>query len=93
MYISRGVLTFQYLYFFLIFFFDFLSFEGVFGAAGTLDPPSLNRVKFGIIEEPQGSIVHVPVKLYIGGDVIFTTMENKMMFGRIDELVIFYIET
>ena len=27
------------LYFFLIFFFDFLSFEGIFGAAGTLDPP------------------------------------------------------
>ena len=30
---------------FFNFFFDFLSFEGIFGTAGTLDPPSLNRVK------------------------------------------------
>ena len=30
---------------FFKFLFDFLSFEGIFGAAGTLDPPSLNRVK------------------------------------------------
>ena len=30
---------------FFQFFFDFLTFEGTFGATGKLDPPSRNRVK------------------------------------------------
>ena len=33
---------------FFKFFFDFLSFEGIFGAAGTLDLPNMNRVKAGL---------------------------------------------